>query len=113
MNGWLRFLIFLGIIVLGICGLIYFWREIFIFSTSSKPKAGPPKGTQIISQVKEFIKIPLVAIGGINLDNIDKTLEAGADGIAVIKAVFQETDVGLATRRLSKRIRDTILKCSL
>jgi len=30
MNGWLRFLIFLGIIVLGICGLIYFWREIFI-----------------------------------------------------------------------------------
>ena len=30
MNGWLRFLIFLGMIVLGICGLIYFWREIFI-----------------------------------------------------------------------------------
>jgi len=30
MDGWLRFLIFLGIIVLGICGLIYFWREIFI-----------------------------------------------------------------------------------
>lgn len=30
MNGWLRFLIFLGIIVLGICGLIYFWREILI-----------------------------------------------------------------------------------
>ncbi len=30
MNGWLGFLIFLGIIVLGVCGLIYFWREIFI-----------------------------------------------------------------------------------
>ena len=30
MNGWLRFLIFLGIIVLGICGLIYSWREILI-----------------------------------------------------------------------------------
>jgi len=30
MNGWLRFLIFLGMIVLGICGLIYFRREIFI-----------------------------------------------------------------------------------
>jgi len=84
-----------------------------IFSTSSKPKAGPPKGTQIISQVKEFIKIPLVAIGGINLDNIDKTLEAGADGIAVINAVFQEADVGLATRMLSEKIRDTNQKCFL
>lgn len=84
-----------------------------IFSTSSKPKAGPPKGTQIISQVKKFIKIPLVAIGGINLDNIDKTLEAGADGIAVINAVFQEADVGLATRRLSKKIGDTNQKCFL
>lgn len=30
MNGWLRFLIFLGIIALGICGLIYFRREVFI-----------------------------------------------------------------------------------
>ncbi len=52
-----------------------------------------------------MIKIPLVAIGGINLDNIDKTLEAGADGIAVINAVFQEADVGLATRGLSERIQ--------
>jgi len=76
-----------------------------IFSTSSKPKVGPPKGTRIISQVKEMIKIPIVAIGGINLDNIDKTLEAGADGIAVIKAVFQKTDVGLATRKLSEKIQ--------
>ncbi len=76
-----------------------------IFSTSSKPKIGPPKGTQIISQVKEMTRIPLVAIGGINLDNINKTLEAGADGIAVIKAVFQEADVGLATKKLSKKIQ--------
>ncbi len=30
MNGWLRFVIFLGIIVLGICGVIYFRREILI-----------------------------------------------------------------------------------
>ena len=84
-----------------------------IFSTSSKPKIGPPRGTQIISQVKEMTKIPLVAIGGINLDNINKTLEAGADGIAVIKAVFQEADVGLATRMLWEKIGDTNQKCFL
>lgn len=30
MNGWLRFFIFLGMIVLGIGGLIYFWKEMFI-----------------------------------------------------------------------------------
>ena len=76
-----------------------------IFSTSSKPNVGPPKGPQIISQIKEMIEIPVVAIGGINLDNMDKTLEAGADGIAVINAVFQEADVGLATRMLSEKIQ--------
>ena len=84
-----------------------------IFSTSSKPNVGPPKGPQIISQVKEMVEIPVVAIGGINLDNMDKTMEAGADGIAVINAVFQEADVGLATRMLSEKIRDAILRCSL
>ncbi len=76
-----------------------------IFSTSSKPNVGPPKGPQIISQIKEMIEIPVVAIGGINLDNMDKTLEAGADGIAVINAVFQEADIGLATRMLSEKIQ--------
>jgi len=79
-----------------------------IFPTSSKKKTGPPKGTQIISQIKETVKVPVMAIGGINLDNIETVLKAGANGIAAINAVFQEGDVGLAVRRLSEKIR----KCS-
>lgn len=76
-----------------------------IFSTFSKLEAGLPKGPEIISQIKEKVKIPVIAIGGINLGNIEKVLKAGADGIAVISAVLHEADAGLATRRLSEKIR--------
>ncbi len=76
-----------------------------IFATPSKPEAGPPKGTKIISQIKEVVGIPVVAIGGINLDNAEETLKAGADGVAVMSAIFKERDVGLATRKLSQKIQ--------
>jgi len=76
-----------------------------IFSTFSKPEAGPSKGPEIISQIKEKVEIPVIAIGGINPGNVEKVLRAGADGIAVISAVLQEADIGLATRRLSEKIR--------
>ena len=75
-----------------------------IFATRSKPEAGPPKGTKIISQIKEVVSIPVVAIGGINLDNVEETLKAGADGVAVMSAIFKERDVGLAVRKLSQKI---------
>ena len=76
-----------------------------IFATPSKPEAGPPKGTKIISQIKEVVRIPVVAIGGIDLDNAEETLKAGADGVAVMSAVFKERDMGLATRKLSQKIQ--------
>jgi len=76
-----------------------------IFATRSKPEVGPPKGTKIISQIKEVVSIPVVAIGGINLDNVEETLKAGADGVAVMSAIFKERDVGLAARKLSQKIQ--------
>ncbi|MBA7628236.1 Thiamine-phosphate synthase [subsurface metagenome] len=76
-----------------------------IFATPSKPEAGPPKGTKIISRIKEVVRIPVVAIGGIDLDNAEETLKAGADGVAVISAIFKERDVGLAIRKLSQKIQ--------
>ena len=75
-----------------------------IFPTSTKADAGLPRGTEIISKIKETVSIPVVAIGGINEGNVEGVLRAGADGIAVISAIFKEEDVGLATRNLYKKI---------
>jgi len=76
-----------------------------IFPTSTKADVSLPRGTEIISQIKKAVNIPVVAIGGINEGNVEGVLRAGADGIAVISAIFKEEDVGLATRNLYKKIK--------
>lgn len=53
-----------------------------VFHTSTKD-AGQPKGLSILKVVKEAVKIPVIAIGGINTGNLMSVLEMGADGVAV------------------------------
>jgi len=54
--------------------------------------------------VKEKVNIPVVAIGGINLDNIDEVIEAGADAVAVISAIAGSGDIAGEVRRFIERI---------
>ena len=61
-------------------------------------------GLQQLRQVKQAISIPLVAIGGINKDNIGEVIAAGADAAAVISAVLAEENIEQATRQLVKEI---------
>jgi thiamine-phosphate pyrophosphorylase len=61
-----------------------------IFATSSKEKYGPPQGLEKLREaVKESPSFPLIALGGISLDNTNECLRAGASGIAGI-TVFGE-----------------------
>lgn len=53
-----------------------------IFHTSTKD-AGQPKGLSALKVVKEVVKIPVIAIGGIITGNLMSVLEMGADGVAV------------------------------
>jgi thiamine-phosphate pyrophosphorylase len=76
-----------------------------VFSTATKPGLGPAKGIEIIGKIKGKVNIPVIAIGGIKSNNVERILKAGADGVAVISAVFKEANTGLATRRLSEKIR--------
>ncbi len=57
-----------------------------VFHTLTKD-AGPPVGVSRLKVIKENVKIPVVAIGGINIDNIDSVLQAGADAVAVATAI--------------------------
>ncbi len=69
-----------------------------IFKTDTKD-AGEAKGTSQLRSLKEKIKIPIAAIGGINLDNASEVIEAGADAVAVISAVSDAKDAALAARK--------------
>ena len=76
-----------------------------IFSTKTKKDLPPPRGLKVITQIKEKIKIPLIAIGGINRHNVAKVMRAGADGVAVVSVVVGARNVQKATQELLRRIK--------
>ena len=56
---------------------------------------------ELLQQARREIAVPLVAIGGVTAHNGVQLLEAGADALAVISAVFGATDIREAARRFS------------
>jgi thiamine-phosphate pyrophosphorylase len=62
-----------------------------IFSTPSKVPFGAPQGMARLKQVCRALAIPVLAIGGITLENAASCTEAGAAGVAAIR-LFQETE---------------------
>ena len=57
------------------------------FASGTKPNA-PVAPLSLFAQAKAMIKIPLVAIGGIDLQNAPLAVQAGADAVAVLGALF-------------------------
>ncbi len=65
----------------------------------SKVKPGAARTpVELLGEAKRAIKLPVVAIGGITLDNAPALLAAGADGVAVISALFEAPDIRGAAR---------------
>ena len=59
----------------------------------------------LLSEAKRALKVPVVAIGGITLANAPALIDAGADSIAVISALFTEPDIRGAARNFSNLFR--------
>ncbi|AHF79982.1 thiamine phosphate synthase [Thermococcus paralvinellae] len=74
-----------------------------VFPTKTK-KDVRVLGLEGLRKVVESVKIPVVAIGGINHENVRKVLEIGVDGIAVISAIVGAPDVKKATEEMRKII---------
>ncbi len=74
-----------------------------VFHTITKD-AGVPKGTEMLHEIKRQVHIPVVAIGGINLENIRSVLETGVDAVAVASAILKG-DIIENTRRFMEVIR--------
>ncbi len=58
-----------------------------VFHTDTKD-TGKPKGINAVKKIRKQIKIPVVAIGGINLRNAPDVLNTGADAVAVASAII-------------------------
>lgn len=71
-----------------------------VFSTGTKPDAGPGHGLEVLREIRRNISVPVIAIGGISRENIRDVIAAGADGVAVISAVVGAVDITDAAREL-------------
>jgi thiamine-phosphate pyrophosphorylase len=83
-----------------------------IYPTSSKVKRGAPMGPDSLRGVSRALRIPIVAIGGIDQSNFLPVFEAGAWGIAVISSVCATEDPAAATRIFRKGIDSMLEKRS-
>ena len=70
------------------------------FPSTVKPSAVRAP-LDLLREAKQRLSVPVVAIGGITLDNAPQLIAAGADGVAVISALFGAPDVKLAARGFS------------
>ena len=77
-----------------------------VFPTATMGKAGrKPVGVEMVAKVKESTMKPVVAIGGINRENIAEVVAAGADCVCVASAVTMAEDPQEASSRLADAMK--------
>lgn len=78
-----------------------------IFPTSSKPGL-PHRGTKPLRAMVERLNIPVLAIGGIDVDNVADVVNTGCAGIVVISAIGSKTDA----KRAARELKEAMLRAS-
>ncbi|MBB6284795.1 thiamine phosphate synthase [Geobacillus subterraneus] len=77
-----------------------------IYPTRSKDDASEAQGPGVLRHLREQgIAIPIVAIGGITVDNATAVIEAGADGVSVISAIASAPAPKAAAAALATAVR--------
>jgi thiamine-phosphate pyrophosphorylase len=74
-----------------------------IFGTASKDSPYTPRGIERLRRAVPAARRPLIAIGGIDAENIDAVARSGACAAAVISAIAAARDPQQATRDLADR----------
>jgi thiamine-phosphate pyrophosphorylase len=75
-----------------------------IFYTGTKKDIDEPIGLEGLKEIINKIKIPSVAIGGINKDNTEDVIKTGVNGISVISAILGYEDTKKASEELLSKL---------
>jgi thiamine-phosphate pyrophosphorylase len=76
-----------------------------IFKSPTHPGA-TPAGIALITEIVKATSSPVVAVGGINAENIGDAIKAGASGVAVISAIAAAEDPKAATEALALALKE-------
>jgi len=71
------------------------------FASPTKP-AAPRADLALLHQATQALRVPIIAIGGITLANAPSLLDAGADSLAVLSALFDAPDIRAAAHDLNQ-----------
>lgn len=71
-----------------------------VFATPSKALYGPPQGLERLAEVCRAVSLPVLAIGGITLENCSRCCSAGASGIAAIRLFQEARDISAVVKAL-------------
>lgn len=69
-----------------------------VFGTASKASPAPTLGLAALTEICDACDHPVVAIGNIQVHNVEAVLKTGAHGVAVISGICCAMDVSAATR---------------
>lgn len=75
------------------------------FSSETKKKTLIPLSE--IKKTKKSVNIPVFAIGGINLDNLETILSTEVDGVCISKALLDTEDIKKTTRQFKEKLKIT------
>ncbi len=78
-----------------------------IFQTQSKGDA-QSVSIETLRSICEAVEIPVVAIGGINCENVSRLEKSGIAGVSVISAIFAADDIRAAAAALKERARKIV-----
>ena len=81
-----------------------------VFSTSTKLDASEVS-FETLQKICNAVSIPVVAIGGINAQNIMQLKNSGIDGVAVVSAIFAQKDIIQATKELTNLAKQIVSYC--
>ena len=74
-----------------------------VYATGTKPTAKPVT-LEYVKWAAANVKVPWFAIGGINLENLDAVLAAGARRIGVVSAILNAIDITEACQNFKNRL---------
>ncbi len=78
-----------------------------VFSTSTKADADVLPG-KVLKDICDAVDIPVVAIGGINKENIFELAGTGVDGVALVSAIFAADDIESECRLLQRLSKEMV-----
>ena len=80
-----------------------------VFATPSKAEFGAPQGIGRLREVCRAVRIPVLAIGGVTVENAHSCFAAGAAGVAAIRLFQESEDVSAVVSRLREPEKEPLV----